>query len=313
MDDMPKILGDLIEEIKGLKPRFESLIEEADARMVALSAQNLTGEAYARTQLPVAIALEAAKKTIIFLENNLVFLETVGVLGLTRYVFELHIWLKVIESNRLRSVEFFQQVHEDQEKHISRYIQRLNAEANSFDELSKEDGLPESLLAMAQSNAEKLTAEFVHAEIAKKAAAVDLRARRSFALYRRAATTNGYTFQAHLIRSRAVKAAQDQLDQVRASKMEFETQVTKSILAAETIGVDGKRKRWNWRAEADRVGMVGTYDFIYAYTSRLLHATPTSFYTIKKNLEMEEMETFLEFTYVTLLDLNDVAGKLVRS
>ncbi len=59
--------------------------------------------------------------------------------------------------------------------------------------------------------------------------------------------------------------------------------------------------------------MAEAYNFIYGYTSRLLHATPTSFYTAKKNLEMEEMETFLEFCYVTLLDLVEIGASLRRS
>ena len=59
--------------------------------------------------------------------------------------------------------------------------------------------------------------------------------------------------------------------------------------------------------------MADAYDFMYAYTSRLLHATPTSFYTNEKNLEMEEMEIFIEFTYVTLLELAEVTKKLLQS
>lgn len=312
MDDMPEILGKLVAEMREVGPLFESQIDEADAQLSTLSEQSLTGEAYARTQLPIEITSEASKKILQFLNNNLFYLETVSILGITRYLFELHVWLKSIERHKLRSVEFFTQIFEDQEKHITKYIERLNAEANFFDEIQKEDGLPDSLINLAQSDPKQLTAEFVRAEVAKKEAIVDLKARRKFALYRRAATINGYGFQAHLIRKEVVKTARDQLDQLLVSKVEFETRVTKQIIDLETLNSSGRRKRWNWRDEAASVGMIEAYDFIYGYTSRLMHATPTSIYTVKKNLEMEEMETFLEFCYVTLLDLVEVATSIRR-
>lgn len=310
LDNMPEVLRRIIGEMKETRPSFEGLAREADAKLAAR--QPITGVVYAQAQLPVEIASEASRKVLLLLENNLFYLETLGVLGLTRYLFELLVWLKSIDRDRLRSVEFLLQIHEDQEKHVVRYIRRLNAEADFFDELAKEDGPPAELLETARSDASGLDAEFFRDALARNMDAVDLKARRRFVLYRRAATTNGYGYQALLIRKHAIEAAADELGRLRAGRAEFETRVTRPVLDAETLGNDGKRKRWNWRAEADRVGMADAYDFIYAYTSRLLHATPASFYTSKKNLEMEEMETFLEFCYVTLLDLVELTQKLIR-
>ncbi len=49
------------------------------------------------------------------------------------------------------------------------------------------------------------------------------------------------------------------------------------------------------------------YDFIYAYSSRLLHATPASLMTNEKNLEPAEMWVFLKYIRVRLLDVIDIA------
>lgn len=54
------------------------------------------------------------------------------------------------------------------------------------------------------------------------------------------------------------------------------------------------------------------YHLIHCYTSRLLHATPTSFYTTSKNLESREMRVCLEFVHVRLLDVIDVVTRFVQ-
>ena len=57
--------------------------------------------------------------------------------------------------------------------------------------------------------------------------------------------------------------------------------------------------------------MEAEYEYIYRYTSRLLHATPTSFYTTSKNLEPSEVRLFLDYVYVRLLDVIDLVTALV--
>ena len=71
---MENVIRNLISDMKALIPIFELLAEEANTKIKNLSAQNLTGEAYARDYLPVLISLKAAEKVLIFLENNLSYL-----------------------------------------------------------------------------------------------------------------------------------------------------------------------------------------------------------------------------------------------
>ena len=64
-----------------------------------------------------------------------------------------------------------------------------------------------------------------------------------------------------------------------------------------------QEKDWNWKEQATAIGMSDQYEFIYSFTSRLLHATPVSLTTNQKLLEPEEMRIFLEYIYVSLLDI----------
>lgn len=54
------------------------------------------------------------------------------------------------------------------------------------------------------------------------------------------------------------------------------------------------------------------FEFVYAYTSRLLHATPTSMTTNQKNLEWNEIGAFLDFLYVSILDAIEMSEKLAE-
>ena len=50
------------------------------------------------------------------------------------------------------------------------------------------------------------------------------------------------------------------------------------------------------------------YDFIYRFSSKLLHATPASITTDQKNLEMSELALFLKYIYVKIDDVLELAS-----
>ncbi len=59
--------------------------------------------------------------------------------------------------------------------------------------------------------------------------------------------------------------------------------------------------KWNWRGEAQRVGMGDQYDFLYRLTSRLLHSSPMNIVT-EKELTDGEKFTLLEYMVVSIED-----------
>jgi hypothetical protein len=72
-----------------------------------------------------------------------------------------------------------------------------------------------------------------------------------------------------------------------------------------------QEQSWQWKQQAASVGMSDQYEFIYSFTSRLLHATPVSLTTNQKLLEPEEMHRFLEYIYVSILDIVDLAKQML--
>ena len=57
-------------------------------------------------------------------------------------------------------------------------------------------------------------------------------------------------------------------------EIESEFESFKSKLDGEVKAL--AQKKWNWRERAIQIGMEEEYEFIYMYTSQLMHATPVS-------------------------------------
>lgn len=57
-----------------------------------------------------------------------------------------------------------------------------------------------------------------------------------------------------------------------------------------------------------KVGLADEYDFIYTFSSKLLHATPASITTNQKNLELSELAVFLKYIYVKIGDTLEFVG-----
>jgi hypothetical protein len=69
-------------------------------------------------------------------------------------------------------------------------------------------------------------------------------------------------------------------------------------------------RAWKWNREAKAAGLEDQFEFLYSYTSRLLHATPLGITTDQKNLEPSEIAIFMRFIHVSLIDILDITAKL---
>ena len=72
LDSIELRLKIIIDEIKAVAPRYESAIKYAETKMSAFLKQKSIGQNYVMEELPVAIALEASKKILGFVEGNLI-------------------------------------------------------------------------------------------------------------------------------------------------------------------------------------------------------------------------------------------------
>lgn len=301
MENSEERVAVVVTEIQNLKTDIAQLLQKL--REISSNPRIASLEARERAEilLPCEIGAEALGRCLILVTNNVRVLETLGVISLTRYVFELLVWLRTIQQFPLKSLNFIMHSFRDSKDHARQHIVHLEEEANFFDEMAERDSPILGMMALKKEHGENLTAELIQKAEKARTEALDLEARRHFSAYAADARVNGYGYQAHLIRTQAIASAQAKLAATQQLETEFVQRFGQML-----IDEAGDVSRWNWHNSAGAVGMAPEYEYIYRYTSRLLHATPTSFYTTSKNLEPSELRLFLEYVYVRLMDIIDV-------
>ena len=280
-------LAAIVREIQLLSSSYGAAIEhlDQDAKDV-LNASNGNFAAIDGAGWVRVANKEAISKLQILIENNFRYIETVDLLATTRYVFECLVWLKLLNSNADYGVVFYYKTIKDQISHQKQLREKYLTEATYFEDSANEETarLAQTMKMLATEDADEDT--FAKA-VAKVQSELDDKARRNFSTYWHDARTNGYGFQAHLIRTKAVLSLDESL-----SELECERQRALSTLTSRQE--DMIKARWNWKNKASDVGMLAAYEFIYSFTSRLLHATPSSMFTNQKNLEA------VSYTHLTL-------------
>ena len=232
-------------------------------------------------------------------ENNFHFIETMGVLAVARYVFELSVWLNLFKIDSRFGLIYYRELLDTQLRYYqdtAEYLRREAALLKSFE--AKESESTDTVLKEVSAN-ESLASEI--GNMVKQAMSrVDAEASRKFSLYADDARTNGYGFQAYLVEKKAIPQAERAILDIEKEIEEFESRVPEEVRNL----VKG---RWQWRQMADKVGLAHEHDYIYSYASKLLHATPASLTTDQKNLELPEICVFLRYIHVKILEIMDVA------
>jgi len=226
---------------------------------------------------------------------------SVELLACARNLFENLVWLKLFLRDPAWGHFFYGQLLKNQEDDLTGMIAKLEAEATLFLALDEDDSMITETVYHDLGEIDEPSAEYLNErrdEFNRRREEIDRSARRTFALYAAAATFNGYSYQAHLLRTKQIPHWQEQLDLIGSRTAEFVLEVADQTASKRYLG------KWNWRGEAERVGMVHQYEFLYRLTSRLLHATPMNIVTEKKLLEGERL-TLLEYMVVTTEDIFD--------
>lgn len=243
----------------------------------------------------------------LFVEQNFNYIESMGLLSVTRYLFELMLWLKLLEKDIRYGMVYYHELlvkqlsyYRDLYGHLGREIGFLREIGEQEDRLLKER-LKETE-GIADPGVRNQALLNLGGNVMKE---IDGIAARRFNLYGEQARTNGYSFQAYLVETKILPSIVKSLTDIEQELNLFERTVpadTKSLM----------QKRWSWKHQATIVGMENEYDFIYSYTSRLLHATPASLTTDHKNLEPDEMWIFLKYFHIRLLDVIEMADRLLN-
>lgn len=231
-------------------------------------------------------------------ENNFNFIETLGLLAVARYIFELSIWLRLFEKDTRYCLVYYKELLETQRRYFKDTLAQLHREI----ELLKRFHVLDNPIEDAASNSAEggaSVADYGHM-VRNAMNRVDAEASRHFSLYLDDAKTNGYGFQAYLVEEKAVPRAEAAIAEIENDLQEFGKH------AAEDVRNLAKRK-WQWRGMSEEAGIVHEHDYIYSFASKLLHATPASITTNQKNLERSETCMFLRYIHVKMLEIADLA------
>lgn len=252
---------------------------------------------------------DALVKIRLMIEQNFNYIETMGILATTRYIFELSIWLKLFKLSPYYGFLYYSELVNIQKNHFILNKKQILNEICLLEDLDnyQKDLIEREFNRINLINDEKEKKENslnFRNTIFKN---VDDKAARHFSIYAEQAKTNGYSFQAYLIKNKVLPEIQKNID-----ILEKDVNLLKEIILILEKEMPklldknkSKLKYINWKDKADLVNMRNEYEYIYALTSSLLHATPSSLTTNMKNLDLSEVLIFLKFIYVTIQDIID--------
>lgn len=247
-----------------------------------------------------------------FIENNFSVIETLGVLSLARYTFEMVVHLKRIELDANFAIVYAREVFEQQIKHYEKLANHLKHEITLYrslcdEETEKHDAILKSARLAPKQNWDEKLGYKIAEDIKAASDAIDERLATILTLYSDEAKVYGFAFQADCLETQVLQKLISLADQNRESLSEFDG-VWKSILDS-----DPKYNIKKWSKRANQVRMDIEYEFIYSYTSRLLHATPVSLSINQQCLQDDEILMFLKYVYSEFLWLTRYAERSLIS
>ena len=307
--DKLKALNLLVEGILEQHHRLEKLIQQCRRSIEQLGAvHELSSSRESGVYWRLVAFADSLVRLRLFLENNFNYLETVGVLAVVRYLFELTVWLRLLQTDSRYGLVYYRELLK---KQLDFYTAFRNNAVREISFLQHTGALEQNLIESRLSEAMRIPDEETRKAALRQlndtvTQEIDQTAARKFSLYAEQAQTNGYEFQAHLVETKVLPEYFKIITDLEQKLSDFERNTPSDIRSLIP-------KRWNWKDQAKLVDMKDEYDFIYAFASRLLHATPASLTTNQKNLEPDEMRVFLRYIRVRLLDAIEMAEKLLTT
>ncbi|MCX8778940.1 hypothetical protein NOK93_24780 [Vibrio parahaemolyticus] len=288
----------LASEIKGL----QLIITDEIGRLESLKIENNFNK-FKPSSWCLSATRDALIKLRIFTENNFDYIETMNVISVSRYILELSIWMKLFERDHDYGMVYYSQLISTQKKYWNDLLSQARREISLLKSFEEEEGAirkekMQEIFSMPENEALK------HAKNWQKDVmdTIDSKAARFFSIYADDAKVNGYGYQAYLVETKLIPEIEISLKSIVAEEAEFNKTVPDSIK-------NKIPKRWNWRDMAKKVDMDDEYDYIYSFSSKLIHATPVSVTTNNQSLEIQEICIFLKYILVKIQDVIDCSIK----
>ncbi len=254
----------------------------------------------------LSVAGDSLVRLRLFTEQNFNFVETIGIVAVARYIFELSIWLGLFKLDPRYGLVYFHQLLDTQQRYYQAVRAQLDRELAMLKSFgAKENELREAVLKdIKERSSSEEEQQTLLSALNLLASEIDAEASRRFSLYAKDAQSNGYEFQAYLIETKAVPQVDQALADIALERDWFDATIPQDVK-------DLIPRRWQWRHMAEMVGLTDEYDYIYSFASKLLHATPASITTDQKNLELGEMQVFLKYIDVKMADVETLAREYV--
>lgn len=228
---------------------------------------------------------------------------TFELLGIARNLFENLVWLRLFGRDPRYGIVFYRQLLDQQAQNTRQMIAKVKAEIELFDDYDTQDSaaFDETVIRAALESRGIEAVREAEAAHRLRTAELDMRVRRAFTLYGAAAAFNSYAYQAHLMREQVIPKHEADLASIEVHRDQLAPELL-ALLGQSLLNISNAK--WNWRGRALDVGMGPQYDFLYTFTSKLLHATPLNLIT-DKMLSGSEALTMLEYAFVAIEDLLD--------
>lgn len=251
--------------------------------------------------------MDSLKKLALMTRANFNSIETFGLVSTTRYIFELNIRLTLIEQDSRHGLVYYGVLLKDQVDYWKTLKEQLDREVVFLNNMDNEERNLHRIKLLEYSKIEdpELQKEFALTLATDIFNTIDNIAARKFSIHAEQARTNGYGFQAVLI-------SKNQLPDVNTSmtKVESEYELFKKTVSPEILKII---KNWRWKQNAIKINCLAEYDYIYSFTSRMLHATPANITTNNKFLSHDEIIIFLKYINVKLADIIKLSKKFITN
>lgn len=279
----------LAERIKALRGPLETLAKHFRTEDAARSFDRYSSDHWRRNTYGNALI-----RLRLFTEQNFSYIEPLGLLAVARYILELSVWLRLIDKDRRYALVYYSEWLTAQKKYYSATLTHFTREVTFLRKLSTDEA---DAVSNQIADAKEGGSSGKHASSLGRATAdVDAEASRRFIVMAEDAKVRGHGFQADLVEREVLPGARRNIEDLEAEIANFKVRVPENVKVLMS-------RKWQWSAMAEEAGLKDEYDYIYTYASKLLHATPFSLYTDKKNLELLEIYIFLRYIHVTILDI----------
>lgn len=97
----------LIDKIRKLELPIKALIDQLEPALIAAEDREPNPRRRSRTYWVLAAYRNSLVRSRIFLEQNFHYIEPMGLLAVTRYLFELMVWLKLLERDHQYGLVYY--------------------------------------------------------------------------------------------------------------------------------------------------------------------------------------------------------------